>query len=187
MTTRSALLLAAVLLLAILLLAGCGAFRRPAAPPPPTVPKVDLPRYMGRWFEIAKYPNRFQRGCDGATAEYALRPDGRVDVTNRCVEEGAGGKARSVRGVAKVVDRESSARLSVTFFWPFAGDYWILALGERYEHAVVGSPDRKYLWILARDPALDEGTYGRILEEVRRLGFDPARLVRSVHRPAGGP
>jgi apolipoprotein D and lipocalin family protein len=146
------------------------------------VAKVDLSRYMGTWYEIAKYPNRFQRGCDGATAEYALRPDGRVDVTNRCVEDGGGGKVRSVRGVAKVVDPATGAKLSVTFFWPFSGPYWILALGERYEYAMVGSPDREYLWILAREPELPRESYGRLLDEARRHGFDPARLVLSVHR-----
>lgn len=175
-------------LLACFLFAGCfaSAPERTAAPPPSVVSRVDLARYAGTWFEIAKYPNRFQRGCDGASATYALRPDGRIDVVNRCVEEGPEGMEKSVRGVAKVVDPSTGAKLSVTFFWPFSGDYWILALGEGYEYAVVGSPDRKYLWILARSPAMAGETYARILDEVRRQGFDPARLVRSVHASAAG-
>lgn len=158
-------------------LAGCAS----VGTPPPVVPSVDLARYAGTWYEIAKYPNRFQRGCDGATATYALRPDGRVDVTNRCLEDRPGGRERSVRGIAKVVDPATNARLSVTFFWPFSGDYWILDLGEAYEHALVGSPDRKYLWLLARSPAMDDATYGRLLDRARALGFDPARMVRSRH------
>jgi apolipoprotein D and lipocalin family protein len=170
------------------LCAGCfgSAPGRPDIPPPTVVPSVDLARYAGRWFEIAKYPNRFQRGCDGASATYSLRPDGRIDVVNRCVGEGPDGKEKTVRGVAKVVDPATGAKLSVTFFWPFSGDYWILALGENYEYAVVGSSDRKYLWILSRSPRMEEDTYARILGEVRRQGFDPARLVRSVHAPATG-
>jgi apolipoprotein D and lipocalin family protein len=144
------------------------------------VPKVDLARYAGKWYEIAKYPNRFQRGCAGATAEYTLAPGGgTVEVVNRCVEEGPGGKERSVRGKARVVDRETNAKLSVTFFWPFSGDYWILALGQEYEYAVVGTPDRKYLWFLSRTPTVDDGLYARLVEEAKRQGFDPARIERS--------
>jgi apolipoprotein D and lipocalin family protein len=185
--TRTAPLLLAALLLALLWLSGCiSTGRRTDGEPPTVVPKVDLSRYVGTWYEIARYPNRFQRGCDGATAAYTLRADGRIDVVNRCVEDGTDGKERSARGVAKVVDPATSAKLSVTFFWPFSGDYWILGLGAEYEYAIVGSPDRKYLWILSRNPSMDEGRYGRILEEVALQGFDPARLVRSVHRRGGG-
>jgi apolipoprotein D and lipocalin family protein len=162
------------------LLAGCSWGSRPAGPPVTVVPKVDLARYAGKWYEIAKYPNRFQRGCAGATAEYTLAPDGKsVKVVNRCLEGGPDGKERSVRGKARVVDRETNAKLSVTFFWPFSGDYWILALGPAYEYAVVGTPDRKYLWFLARTPTVDDGLYARLVEEARRQGFDPARIEKS--------
>ena len=144
------------------------------------VPKVDLARYAGKWYEIAKYPNRFQRGCAGATAEYILAPDGKsVEVVNRCMQEGPGGTERSVRGKARVVDPDTNAKLSVTFFWPFSGDYWILALGPEYEYAVVGTPDRKYLWFLARTPTIEDGLYARLVEEARRQGFDPARIEKS--------
>lgn len=162
------------------LLAGCSWGSRPAGPPVTVVPKVDLALYGGKWYEIARYPNRFQRGCAGATAEYTLAPDGKsVEVVNRCVEEGPGGKERSVRGKARVVDPETNAKLSVTFFWPFSGDYWILALGPGYEYAVVGTPDRKYLWFLARTPTVDDGLYARLVEEARQQGFDPARIEKS--------
>lgn len=180
---RYAVLLPLFAVLAAGLCAGCSLVGRPKDPPT-VVGRVDLSRYAGKWYEIAKYPNRFQRGCDGATADYTLRPDGRIDVVNRCVEEGSEGMEKSVRGVARVVDRETGAKLSVTFFWPFSGDYWILGLGDDYEYAVVGSPDRKYLWILARSPEVDPATYERILETVRRQRFDPARLVRAVHPAA---
>jgi len=162
------------------LFAGCSWGSRPAGPPVTVVPKVDLARYAGKWYEIAKFPNRFQRGCLGATAEYTLAPDGKsVVVVNRCQEEGPGGKERSVRGKARVVDPETNAKLSVTFFWPFSGDYWILALGHDYEYAVVGTPDRKYLWFLARTPTVDDGVYARLVEEARRQGFDPARIEKA--------
>ena len=164
----------------ILLLAGCHWWGRPAAPPLAVVPSVDLSRYAGTWYEIAKYPNRFQRGCIGATAEYTLSPDGkRVEVVNRC-RDVESGKERSVRGKARVVDPATNAKLSVTFFWPFSGDYWILALGEEYEYAVVGTPDRKYLWFLARTETIGDDLYGRLVDLARARGFDPARIERSA-------
>jgi len=164
----------------VLLLAGCHGWGRPLAPPLEVVQGVDLSRYAGKWHEIAKYPNRFQRGCIGATAEYTLAADGqRVDVVNRC-REIESGKERSVRGKARVVDTATNAKLSVTFFWPFSGDYWILALGEAYEYAVVGSPDRKYLWFLARTETIGDDLYGRLVDLARARGFDPARIERSA-------
>lgn len=163
----------------ILVLAGCHWWGRSTTPPLAVVPSVDLSRYAGTWYEIAKYPNRFQRGCVGATAEYTLSPDGkRVEVVNRCREIDTG-KARSVRGKARVVDPTTNAKLSVTFFWPFSGDYWILALGEEYEYAFVGTPDRKYLWFLARTPTIGDDLYGHLVDLARARGFDPARIERS--------
>jgi apolipoprotein D and lipocalin family protein len=164
----------------ILLLANCRWWDRPAAPPLAVVPSVDLSRYAGTWHEIAKYPNRFQRGCVGATAEYTLAPDGkRVEVVNRCREIDTG-KERSVRGKARVVDPETNAKLSVSFFWPFSGDYWILAVGAEYEYAVVGTPDRKYLWFLARTPTIGDDLYSRLVDLARVRGFDPARIEKSA-------
>jgi apolipoprotein D and lipocalin family protein len=164
----------------ILLLAGCRWWGRPDAPPLAVVPSVDLSRYAGTWYEIAKYPNRFQRGCAGATAEYTLAPDGkRVEVVNRCREIDSG-KEKSIRGKARVVDPATNAKLSVTFFWPFSGDYWILTVGAEYEYAVVGTPDRKYLWFLARTPEIGDDLYGHLVDLARGRGFDPARIERSA-------
>ena len=163
----------------ILILTGCHWGSRPAAPPLAVVPAVDLARYAGKWYEIAKYPNRFQRGCVGATAEYALSDDGtRVDVVNRC-RDADSGKERSVRGKARVVDPATNAKLSVTFFWPFSGDYWILAVGEEYEYAVVGTPDRKYLWFLARTETIGDDLYEHLVGLARERGFDPAVIEKS--------
>ncbi len=144
-----------------------------------TVSAVDLERYAGTWYEIARYPNRFQRDCAGdVTALYEVKPDGSVRVTNSCAE--ADGSTKSARASAKVVDRETNAKLKVTFFWPFSGDYWIINLGPNYEYAVVGEPGRDYLWILSRTPQMDEATYNVLLERIARQGYDPSRLVKTA-------
>lgn len=121
----------------------------------------------------------------GSTATYALLPDGRVEVVNRCRDGSPGGPERSVRGKARVVDPETNARLKVTFFWPFSGDYWILGLGPQYEYAVVGTPSRKYLWILSRTPVLPEREYREAVGIAREQGFDPDRIVRSPRGDGG--
>ncbi len=143
-----------------------------------TVERVDLGRYIGKWYEVARYPNRFEEGCVGPTAEYRLREDGKVDVINCCYDESFERPVRSIEGVAKVVDKNSFARLKVTFFWPFAGDYWIIDLDPEYQWAVVGEPARKYLWILSRTPAMDEDTFRSILSRLPDKGYDPARLLK---------
>jgi len=147
-----------------------------------TVPHVDLKRYAGTWYEIARYPNRFQKKCAGdTTATYSLRDDGKVGVVNRCRK--ANGEITTATGNAKVVDASTNAKLKVTFFWPFSGDYWILDLASDYEYAVVGEPSRKYVWILSRTPKMDDAVYQRALTSVRRAGYDPARLLVT---PQGG-
>jgi len=143
-----------------------------------TVQKVDLQRYAGRWFEIARYPNRFQRKCAGdTTATYSLREDGKIGVLNTCRK--ADGTVTSSSGSAKVVDPSTNAKLKVTFFWPFSGDYWIIDLAPDYSYAVVGEPSRKYLWILSRTPHMEESTYREITDRIRFLGYDTARLIQT--------
>ncbi len=144
---------------------------------PPVVEKVDLACYMGTWHEIARFPNRFQRGCTCTTASYTLRPDGRVKVVNRCGT--AAGPAKQSEGWAKVADPVSNAKLKVTFFWPFFGDYWILALDPDYRHVLVGTPNRKFLWILAREPRLAEPVYQGLVARASALGFEVSRLERT--------
>jgi apolipoprotein D and lipocalin family protein len=141
---------------------------------------VDLARYSGRWYEIARLPNRFEKKCaDSVTATYTLRSDGKVDVVNRCRK--ANGEYTSAKGKAKVVDKKTNAKLKVTFFWPFYGDYWILDLGPNYEYAVVGAPNRKYLWILSRTPQIDEQLYQRLLSDMETRGFATDRMIRTSH------
>lgn len=142
-----------------------------------SVAKVDLSRYLGRWYEIAKYPNRFERKCDrNVTANYAIRPDGKISVVNRCTTHE--GKVTESSGWAKIVDPKTSAKLKVTFFWPFFGDYWIIDLGAHYEYAVVGEPSRKYLWILSRTPKLDDAVYAHITKRLADMGYDASKLER---------
>ena len=162
----------AYLLLGFIVLPGCGAFNPPLA----TVDRVDLGSYTGRWFEFARYPNSFEPGCVGVTADYALREDGRISVLNTCIEGDLNGNVRLIEGVARVVDSSTNAKLAVTFFAPFEGDYWILELGGDYEYAVVGEPSRTFLWILSREPVIDPDLYDAILSRLPQRGYDPERL-----------
>jgi apolipoprotein D and lipocalin family protein len=157
---------------------GCGALY----PPLDVVAKVELDRYAGRWYEIARYPNSFERGCVGVTADYTPRDDGRIDVVNTCFESSLDGPSRDIRGSARVVDETTNAKLKVSFFWPFEGDYWIIDLDEDYDYAVVGEPSRRFLWILSRTPQMDDETYLGIVESLPAFGYDPGRL-ESVLQP----
>jgi apolipoprotein D and lipocalin family protein len=141
------------------------------------VQNVDLTRYMGLWYEIARFDHFFQEGCRGSTASYALSPTGEVEISNRCVKE-KDNSLREAKGHAWSVDPKGNARLKVSFFWPFRTDYWIIDLGREYEYAVVGSPNRKYLWIMARKPVMDKDVYKHILDLVAQQGFDIGKLVR---------
>lgn len=145
-----------------------------------TVSHVDLARYLGTWYEIASFPQRFQRGCTNTTATYSLRADGDIDVLNRCRKGSSDGPLDTARGRARVVDRGSNARLEVSFFRPFWGDYWIIDLAPDYSHAVVGHPSRDYLWILSRTPTMRPDTYAAIIARLEKAGYETTRLVRSV-------
>ena len=141
-----------------------------------TVSHIDLTRYVGTWYEIASYPQRFQKGCTATTAVYTLREDGRILVVNRCNRDSLDGRETIARGRARVIDRETNAKLEVTFFWPFWGDYWIIDLDPEYRYAVVGHPNRKYLWILSRTRTMDPLVYSGILERLTVQDYDVARL-----------
>lgn len=143
--------------------------------PLPTVGSVDLARYAGSWYEITKLPNRFQKPCVADTqAEYRL--DGEiVRVINRC--RTSSGELDDVKGRAKVVPGSGNAKLKVTFFWPFYGDYWVLALDPDYREVLVGAPDRKYAWILSRTPTMPQERVDALLQRAQALGFDAAAFV----------
>jgi apolipoprotein D and lipocalin family protein len=147
-----------------------------------TVSHVDLTRYMGAWYEIARYPNGFQKGCVGSKATYTLLDNGKVSVLNECYDGSFSGELRSAKGKAWVVDKETNAKLKVSFFLFFAGDYWIIDLGKDYEYAVVGHPKRKYLWILSRTKEMDEVVYDRILSRLRDMKYDISKLIKTVQQ-----
>jgi apolipoprotein D and lipocalin family protein len=143
---------------------------------PATVNYVDLQKYIGVWYEIAKIPNRFQKGCaSNTTATYKLRDDGRIDVINRCKSNE--GSINEAKGIAKVADEKTNSKLKVSFvrilgislFW---GDYWIIGLDKDYKYAVIGSPDRKYGWILSRTAKLPQNDLNDIFEILRRQGYN---------------
>ena len=162
----------------------------PAAAPQPLRPvdAVDLARYAGRWYEIARLPNRFQTKCAGdVVVHYALRPDSRVDVVNQC--RTGNGQVDQARGIARrAAGAKNDAVLQVRFapailsFLPGVwGDYWIIGLGPDYTWAVVGAPSREYLWILSRTSSLSDSAHAQALEIARGQGFDTSRLVRTAH------
>lgn len=150
------------------------------------VDRVELDRYVGTWYEIASYPAWFQKDCTAVKAEYGIRDDGLISVVNSCRKGSLDGKLKQSTGRAKVVDRGTNAKLKVTFFWPFWGDYWIIDLDPDYQWAVVGVPSRKYLWILSRTPSMDDQLYHEIVERLPAAGYDPARLQRTEQPAQAG-
>jgi apolipoprotein D and lipocalin family protein len=170
-----------ILTLSVLPLIG----QKPAPAPVRTVPSVDLNRYSGKWYEIARYPNRFQEQCvENTTATYTIKEAGKLEVLNQCVKKG--GELNAAKGAAKIVDKSSNAKLKVRFAPSFLsvfgfvwGDYWVIDLGRDYEYSVVGDPGRKYLWILSREPSINESAYREIIRRVEEQGFDPSKLIKT--------
>jgi len=147
-------------------------------PPLQTVESVDLARYAGTWYEIALLPNRFERQCVSDTQAQYSAENGGIRVVNRC--RTADGRIDTANGHAKIVKGSGNAKLRVSFFWPFYGDYWILALDPDYSEVLVGAPDRRYAWILARRPDLPEDRVQALLERAKALGFDAAAFRRTL-------
>ena len=174
-------LLPLILVLMASTLLQCGTSRK-QLPPLRVVSHVELNKYTGIWYEIARYPTRFQEGCVGSRATYTLRDDGRIAVLNQCHIGSLDGEISSASGKGWVVDPRTNAKLKVSFFWPFSGDYWIIDLGETYEYAVVGHPSREYLWILSRTPRMEEGLYNRILGRLDDQHYDVSKLIRTPQK-----
>jgi len=152
-----------------------------------TVPQIDLDRYAGDWFEVARLDHWFQKGCVNSTATYIIRDDGDVDVINRCKIDSAGGKTKEAKGRAWVVDQTNNSKLKVQFplrgiKLPFlAGDYWIIELDEDYQYVMVGEETREYLWILSRNKKLPEDTLTSLVDKARSVGFPVDKLVYQGH------
>lgn len=154
---------------------------------------VELQPYLGTWYEYGRYEAPFQRGCEGVTAEYSLRdeddPDAGIRVVNSCYQDGLDGEFRQSTGRARVVENSNGAKLRVSFFGPFFGDYWVLDRGEpgpdgQYPWSIVGEPSGRYLWMLTREPRPDAATRALLDARVRELGYDWS-LVRMTQQPGG--
>ncbi len=174
---------------ATLALAGCigtpGPVGNPSVPEPAQA--VERERYLGKWFEYGRYEAPFQKGCEGVTADYSLREDGKIRVVNACYQDGLGGKFRQSTGRAKIVEDSDGAKLKVSFFGPFYGDYWVLDRGPiladgRYAWSIVGEPSGRYLWMLTRSAKPDAATRQLLESRVRALGYD-WQLVRLTQQP----
>jgi len=147
-----------------------------------TVDKVELDRYAGKWFEIASFPASFQKNCTCTTAEYTVMPKGYVKVVNKCNKKSPEGRLAVAKGKAYVVDTNSNAKLKVSFFWPFYGDYNIIELAPDYSYAVVGTVSRQYLWILSRSPVMAANMYTELTERAKAQGFDITKLQRTIQK-----
>jgi len=164
--------------LAAIALSACSVLgsRHPVGNPsvPPPAKRVEVDRYLGRWFEIARYEQSFQKGCEAVTADYSLRLDGSIEVVNRCRKPD--GTFSQARGRAKVVS-QGGAKLKVSFFGPFYGDYWVLDRAEDYGWAIVGEPSGRYLWILARNATPAAQEVDNLVGRAQNLGYDTSMLI----------
>jgi len=172
-----------------LALAGCmgrpGPVGNPAVPQP--AKPVALDAYLGKWYEYGRYEAPFQKGCEGVVAEYSLRSDGKIKVVNSCYKGSLSGKFEQSTGKAKLVEGAQGAKLKVSFFGPFYGDYWVLDRSEktadnRYEWSIVGEPSGRYLWMLTREANPDKELANFLEQRVRNLGYDWT-LVRLTQQP----
>ncbi len=141
-----------------------------------TVKQVDVKKYIGKWYEVASIPNSFQKGCKCTSAEYSLIDSSTIKVVNKCKKEN---EFDNVNGKAFIVEGSNNAKLKVQFFWPFRGDYWIIELDDNYQYAVVGTPSRKYLWILSRKPTLDENIYQMLLIKIKDKNFNITKIQKT--------
>jgi len=158
---------------------GCASVPKNSSPELKVVPYVDLDRYLGKWYEIALYPNWFEEGCFRSTAFYEKLEDQKIKVTNQCRMHGPNGKLNEAVGIATIADSKTNAKLKVQFFWPFKGDYWIIDLDQDYRFAIVSEPDRQYLWILSRSPKIDDQTLKTLKEKISKKGFDLTYLKKT--------
>ena len=144
-----------------------------------TVSGVDLQKYSGKWFEIASFPQRFQKGCNCTTAEYTLTSKNYLIVENRCKKDSLNGKSLYIKGKVFSEKNTGNAKLKVQFFWPFKGKYWIIDLAADYSYAVVGHPNRNYLWILSRTASMDNVVYQEIVSRIEAKGYDVSKILKT--------
>jgi apolipoprotein D and lipocalin family protein len=154
------------------------AFKACSQEKPSVVQSVDLKKYSGIWYEIARLPNPFEKNLKCVTAQYTLREDGRITVLNKGHKISDPSVVSSSEGVAWVPDKNVPAKLKVRFFWPFSGNYWIINLDKDYKYVLVGDPSYKYLWILGRERTMDEGIYKMLLDRAVKEGFDVKPIIK---------
>lgn len=149
--------------------------------PPTVTDAIDLKKYVGKWYEIASYPMKFQKDCYCVTADYSFTDKGYVKVFNSCRKGSVTGKVKSITGKAFPVEKTNNVKLKVQFFWPFKADYWVIDKAEDYSWAVVSGPSRKYLWILSRTPQLQPETWHYVTDRLVKNGFDLSKLKMMIH------
>lgn len=169
------------LFIVFFLIGGCSSVPKKTEPELQVVPYVDINRYLGKWYEIARYPNWFEEGCFSPTAFYEKINNEEIKVVNRCYKNGRQGELDEAVGKATLVKDATNAKLEVQFFWPFKGNYWIIELDKEYQYAVISEPDRQYLWILSRSPEMDLNTLKMLKDKIRQKGFDLNYLILSPH------
>lgn len=141
------------------------------------VSEFDINKYLGTWYEIARYNHSFERGLVGVTATYSFRKDGKIQVVNAGYKESLKGKRSEAIGKAKIPDPKHPAKLKVSFFLFFYADYYVLELDPDYKWAVVGSKSDKYLWILSRTPKIDSTVYNDLLSKIKSRGYNIHKLI----------
>ena len=143
-----------------------------------TVKELDVKRYMGRWYEIARFPHSFEKNLVGVTATYELMENGKIKVINEGFKNTLDGKHSTATGKAKIPDKKEPGKLRVSFFWDFYADYYVLELDKNYQYAMIGSSSDKYFWILSRSPQMDEKTYQMLLDNAHKRGYNLKKLVK---------
>lgn len=146
------------------------------------VKELDLERYLGTWYEIARFDHSFERGLVGVTATYSMRKDGKIKVLNSGYKNSLDGKKSEAVGKAKIPNPNEPSRLKVSFFLFFYGDYWVMELDKDYQYAVIGSDSDNFLWILSRTPQMDEGLYNELLDKIKQRGYDLSGLIKVEQR-----
>ncbi len=146
------------------------------------VKELDVDRYLGKWYEIARYDHQFERGLQGVTATYSYRDDGKIKVVNSGFKESLSGIKTEAVGKAKIPNLKIPSKLKVSFFWIFYADYFVLELDENYQWAVIGSSSDKYLWILSRTPQMEERVYNELLNKLTNRGYDVSKLIKVEQR-----
>ena len=167
-----------IAIIGLSLLTACASYPVGNTNVPEPAKAVVIERYLGKWYELARYENRFEKGCEAVTAEYAKRDDGLIQVVNTCRQGSVNGEKEVAEGKAKIVEGSNGAKLKVSFFGPFFfGDYWVLDRAEDYSWSIVGEPSGKYLWILSRDAVPGKAKREELVTKAKALGYDTSLLI----------